>query len=313
MKPLLKAYIANPDYHRYRHLARIDPPDEVNFWQPSGARAFRAIPPGAPFLFKLKKPHHAICGFGFLGHTSIMPAWQAWDFFGEKCGADSMESMLARIRKYRRDRTGPGGSFRIGCLMIAEPVFRGLGRALPTGSGRGPHSPLRRGRRARGQERHPAPHRHPPALRQGIRYRDPRSSLPGEQAPPGPLRERAELLRVPWARRGASAQRGPRAGPGPAPVAQRRQVPRVARSVASGGIRALPAGVFSASGPAAGRRYGTLASTMSWYGSITSSWVAVTVRPANRSTTVFRSPSIRRRRASSRCSHSLKFASTNTL
>lgn len=31
-------------------------PDEVNFWQPSGSSAFRALRPGDLFLFKLKAP-----------------------------------------------------------------------------------------------------------------------------------------------------------------------------------------------------------------------------------------------------------------
>ena len=34
--------------------------DEVNFWQPSGSRAFRVLAPGEPFLFKLHAPNHLI-------------------------------------------------------------------------------------------------------------------------------------------------------------------------------------------------------------------------------------------------------------
>jgi len=47
----------------------------VNFWQLSGSRAFRAVEPGSPFFFKLKKPHYAVTEFGFFARHSILPAW----------------------------------------------------------------------------------------------------------------------------------------------------------------------------------------------------------------------------------------------
>jgi putative restriction endonuclease len=42
-------------------------PDEVNFWQPSGNGAFKALHPGDLFLFKLKAPWNAIAGGGVFG------------------------------------------------------------------------------------------------------------------------------------------------------------------------------------------------------------------------------------------------------
>ena len=39
--------------------------DEVNFWQPSGTAPFVNLPPGTPFLFKLKRPNNHIAGGGF--------------------------------------------------------------------------------------------------------------------------------------------------------------------------------------------------------------------------------------------------------
>ena len=39
-------------------------PDEANFWQPGGKTNVKAIPPGAPFLFKLHCPLHSIAGDG---------------------------------------------------------------------------------------------------------------------------------------------------------------------------------------------------------------------------------------------------------
>ena len=52
--------IANTDFGWFSHFVyRAEPPDEVDFWQPS-PHGFRAIPPGAPFFFRLGAPHKAI-------------------------------------------------------------------------------------------------------------------------------------------------------------------------------------------------------------------------------------------------------------
>ncbi len=120
----MRGYFGNTDYDWYRFLAARPSIEEVNFWQPSGSRAFRAVPEGAPFFFKLKKPHYAVAGFGFFARHSILPAWLAWESFGEGNGATDLATMCARIEKYRK--TKPDGSraaYPIGCLMVAEPVF----------------------------------------------------------------------------------------------------------------------------------------------------------------------------------------------
>ncbi len=63
--PIHSGFIANTDFGWFSHfLHRAEPPDEVDFWQPS-PRGFKAIPPGAPFFFRLGAPHKAIAGFGF--------------------------------------------------------------------------------------------------------------------------------------------------------------------------------------------------------------------------------------------------------
>lgn len=46
----MKAYVGVTDRDWYRFLLGRPDLDEVNFWQPSGGRAFRAIKPGDPFL-----------------------------------------------------------------------------------------------------------------------------------------------------------------------------------------------------------------------------------------------------------------------
>lgn len=48
-------------------------PDEVNFWQPSGKPPFTQLAPGAPFLFKLKRPYNHIAGGGFFVKFSALP------------------------------------------------------------------------------------------------------------------------------------------------------------------------------------------------------------------------------------------------
>ena len=120
----MRGYFGNTDYDWYEFLAARPNLDEVNFWQPSGGRGFRAIPEGAPFFFKLKRPHYAIAGFGLFVRHSILPAWLAWESFGEENGAPDLETMCQRIEKYRREKVpGPRPGYPIGCLMVAQPVF----------------------------------------------------------------------------------------------------------------------------------------------------------------------------------------------
>jgi len=54
--------IAPTDYEWYRALESGGPHEEVNFWRPSAERRFRADR-FSPFLFELKAPHNAICGY----------------------------------------------------------------------------------------------------------------------------------------------------------------------------------------------------------------------------------------------------------
>ena len=112
------------DYDWYTFLKARQPLDEVNFWQPSGGTTFHGTAPGTPVFFKLKSPHDAIAGFGFFARASVLPAWLAWDSFGEANGAPNFDVMVRRIEKYRKI-TGrdPSGRYQIGCLMIGEPIF----------------------------------------------------------------------------------------------------------------------------------------------------------------------------------------------
>ena len=95
----------------------------MNFWQPSGGRAFRVISPGEPFFFKLKKPHYAIAGFGVFARSSILPVSLAWEAFAEKNGAPDFRTMRLRIERLRHTVPDRHVEYTIGCLMVAEPVF----------------------------------------------------------------------------------------------------------------------------------------------------------------------------------------------
>ncbi len=55
----MRGFIANTDFGWFSHfLHGAEPPDEVDFWQPS-PHGFKAVPSGAPFFFRLGAPHNA--------------------------------------------------------------------------------------------------------------------------------------------------------------------------------------------------------------------------------------------------------------
>ena len=120
-----RGYIALTDPDWYSFLSARPRVDEVNFWQPHGGRAFRALKRGELFFFKLRAPHKAIAGFGFFERFESLQAWLAWDCFGEMNGAPNFESMMDRIVRLRGDdeRSTLAGDFQIGCVMISAPVF----------------------------------------------------------------------------------------------------------------------------------------------------------------------------------------------
>ena len=78
----MQGAILPTDYDWYEFLRSRDRLTEVNFWRPSPRRGFRAVE-FSPLIFKLKAPHHAICGFGIFARYNPLPVWLAWD-----CGAE---------------------------------------------------------------------------------------------------------------------------------------------------------------------------------------------------------------------------------
>lgn len=100
---------------------RARQPEEVNFWQPSGGRRFRAISPGGLFLFKLHSPDNYIVGGGFFVRHTALPVRLAWEAFREKNGVPSFPAFLDRIGRYRRE-AGAANPV-IGCNILVQPFF----------------------------------------------------------------------------------------------------------------------------------------------------------------------------------------------
>jgi putative restriction endonuclease len=99
---------------------RLQRPDEVNFWQPSGKPLAGFLQPGVPFLFKLHSPDNFIVGGGFFVRFSALPARLAWEAFHEKNGVADYESLRHRIQQYRGETKGDP---EIGCNILNAPVF----------------------------------------------------------------------------------------------------------------------------------------------------------------------------------------------
>ncbi len=120
----MKIWVAITDFSWFSYLAE-QKPDEVNFWQPSGGRAFHVLQPGEPLLFKLHSPRNFIVGGGFFSHhTPSLPVSLAWDAFGNKNGASSLQEMRDRVWRYRKAKPDPAGpEERIGCILLQQPFF----------------------------------------------------------------------------------------------------------------------------------------------------------------------------------------------
>lgn len=119
----MRGTIAITDYGWYKRLHALPELHEVNFWRPSATRTFQADEL-SPFLFKLRAPRRAICGFGFFAHYSRLPDWLAWDTFGVGNGCTSLEEMRERIQGIRdRIRFRGATPGEIGCILLVQPVF----------------------------------------------------------------------------------------------------------------------------------------------------------------------------------------------
>jgi putative restriction endonuclease len=117
------AFVGITDWDWFDYL-RVQPAiDEVNFWQPSGGGGFAALQVGEPFLFKLHSPRSKIVGGGFFAHYSRLPVSLAWEAFGTKNGAPSLDEMRRRVERYRRISVSSYQDYEIGCILLEQPFF----------------------------------------------------------------------------------------------------------------------------------------------------------------------------------------------
>lgn len=99
--------------------------DEVNFWSPKALVPLKQLVPGEPVFLRLKSPFHAIAGYGFFAHFSMLTLLEAWQSFGWKNGDPDEERFLGRIGGYRGAvADGPGPmQRRLGCTVLREVRF----------------------------------------------------------------------------------------------------------------------------------------------------------------------------------------------
>jgi putative restriction endonuclease len=119
----MKFFVAITDSDWFSYLSVDAAIDEVNFWQPSGGRQFRALQPGEPFLFKLHSPRNYIVGGGFFSYFTVLPVSFAWSAFTTKNGSRGEQEMRARIARYRRIPPSPVEDYEIGCILLQAPFF----------------------------------------------------------------------------------------------------------------------------------------------------------------------------------------------
>lgn len=120
--------VSNTDRRWFEHLrdaarsagGRLD---EVNFWRPRSQRALRSVEPGAPFFLRLKSPVNAIAGFGFFAHWQLVPFLEAWNLFGPKNGAPTLDAFRRQITSLRESDPMLPGARPVGCVILRDAVF----------------------------------------------------------------------------------------------------------------------------------------------------------------------------------------------
>lgn len=116
----MRGFIGHTDHGWWQFLRGRPEISEVNFWRPGGRR-FSALSPGEPFFFRLKSPINRIGGFGLFAHDARLPAWRAWEIFGQANGTPDEAELLSRLgRLARRPVTRVD---LIGCVAVAECTF----------------------------------------------------------------------------------------------------------------------------------------------------------------------------------------------
>lgn len=119
----MRYWVGITDRDWFEFLASRAGIDEINFWQPRGGRRPVHLELGAPFLFKLHAADGGwiVGGASFLHWTSV-PIRMAWEAFGDKNGAASLEDMVRPIRRYRGAPVDVDAD-SIGCMVLGGPWF----------------------------------------------------------------------------------------------------------------------------------------------------------------------------------------------
>jgi putative restriction endonuclease len=121
----VRAYVGVTDGDWHRYLAASGT-DEVNFWRPGGASAFRALSVGEPFFFKNHfRDGNRVVGGGFFSGFAALRLSEAWQFFGNANGAASALDMRQRVGRYRAVPLRAGEDPEIGCVFIRDVTFFG--------------------------------------------------------------------------------------------------------------------------------------------------------------------------------------------
>ena len=127
----MRAFVGITDWDWFELLRRQPALEEVNFWQPSGSRQFRALKPGELFLFKLHSPRNYIVGGGLFAHSSLLPISLAWEAFGIANGAVDFMQMRARVERYRRQGHDQSTDYTVGCILLEQPFFLNENQWIP--------------------------------------------------------------------------------------------------------------------------------------------------------------------------------------
>lgn len=115
----MKFYIGVTDPRWFNYLRQINLED-VNFWRP-GDTAFKALPQGGPFVFKLKGKVNKIAGLGFFYQYIKLPITVAWETFGAGNGFDFFSDFVLAIEELRRNNREHNPE--LGCVVLTNPIF----------------------------------------------------------------------------------------------------------------------------------------------------------------------------------------------
>lgn len=115
----MKFFVGVTNNKWFEYLAARQP-DEVNFWRPRSQHDFRAIPVGAPFLFKLHAPLNFIVGGAYFVKHVHYPLQMVWQAFGDKNGVPDLATFRRRMLEHR---SASELGQQIGCTILTQPFF----------------------------------------------------------------------------------------------------------------------------------------------------------------------------------------------